>query len=155
MKILCIASLCTLAAVAAADGNCILATIDFSELPNGEELKGGDYYLSNEWYNTYGLSLSATGGLGNKPPLFNTSDIGTHKYGDPDLGSPNECCPNPGPGRGEGGEPGTPGANCEPLGNVLIIQEDNRRPEIPDDNVDGGVITFIFSEPWHIKSIGF
>jgi hypothetical protein len=45
-------------------------------------------------------------------------------------------------------------ANCEPLGNVLIIQEDNCCPEILDDNVDGGVITFFFSEPQHIKSIG-
>jgi hypothetical protein len=51
---------------------------------------------------------ATTGGLGNKPPLFDTSDIGTCKHGDPDLESPNERCPNAGPGQGEGGKPAAP-----------------------------------------------
>ena len=102
-------------------------------------------YLERE-YNEYGLTLSASGGISKKPRLFDTSHPGTDKFGDPDLGSPNKRCPGGGPGAGEGGEPDSHGANCKPLGNVLIIQEDNDRPDIPDDNVNGGVITFHFDK---------
>jgi hypothetical protein len=41
--------------------------------------------------------------------------------GDWDLGTPNETCG--GPGRGAGGEVGSPYENCEPLYNVLIIDD--------------------------------
>jgi len=98
--------------------------------------------------------LSAAGGYSNKPRLFNTSNVGNSKFGDFDLGSPNEHCQNPGPGIGEGGEPDSLGANCEPLGNVLIIQEDNENLSIPDDNVDGGVISFEFNKPSKIYKMG-
>ena len=50
-----------------------------------------------------------------------------------------------GPGIGEGGIPGTKGENCEPLGNVLIIQQLD--VAIPNDNVDGGEIVFDFFTP--------
>ena len=50
----------------------------------------------------------------------------------------------PGPGSGIGGEPGAPGENCNPLGNVLIIQEPGAA--CPDDNVDGGMIIFDWAE---------
>jgi hypothetical protein len=43
-----------------------------------------------------------------------------------------------------GGGPTKPGANCDPLGNVLIIQEPGS--DCPDDNVDGGMIVFDFFE---------
>lgn len=116
-------------------------------------MNGGEY-LSNEWYNKYWLTLSATGGYLNKPRLFDTLHPGTKTHSDLDLCSPNESCG--GPGKGEGGKPDAVGANCEPLGNVLIIQEPNDNVQIPDDNVDGGVITFRFenAHPVRVKSIG-
>ena len=65
------------------------------------------------------------------------------------LGAPNRDCQGGGPGEGSGGAPGDDGSNpfqnCEPLGNVLIIQENNQCPEIPDDNEQGGEITLDFN----------
>jgi hypothetical protein len=46
------------------------------------------------------------------------------------------------PGTGVGGGPNKPGANCDPLGSVLIIQEPDSH--CPDDNADGGIIVFDF-----------
>ena len=117
------------------------ATINFDDLPDGTPLPGGAY-VSTEWLSAYGVKLSASGGFSDLPRLFNTSDVGDQELGDPDLGSPNEKCSPPGPGVGVGGEPGMPGENCVPQGNVLIIQEADT--EQPDDNVDGGTITFEF-----------
>jgi hypothetical protein len=86
------------------------------------------------------MTLSASGGYGFLPRVFNTSDPGR----DPDLGAPNGKCSPPGPGIGHGGEPNTPGENCEALGNVLIIQEDNDELGIPDNQACGGTISFEF-----------
>jgi hypothetical protein len=156
MKIPCVVSLfvAALAPATATGGSddCIV-TIDFSKFPNGTKLQGGAY-LDNEWQNDYGLVLSADGGLYDKPRLFDTSKPGSNKHGDPDLGSPNERCSSGGPGKGEGGEPDTPGANCDPVGLALIIQEDNGRPDIPDDNGRGGVISFHFDKPLRVTKIG-
>ena len=122
---------------------CDIVTVDFSKAANGTELKGGDY-VSNDWL-SYGLTLSAEGGRGKLPRLFDTANPGTEEKGDPDLGAPNKGCG--GPGIGLGGERGAPGENCNPLGNVLIIQEINDYPEIPDDNAKGGIITLDFTNP--------
>jgi hypothetical protein len=81
--------------------------------------------VENEW-NEFGFRLSANGGVGKKPHLFDTANPGTEQ-----LGSPNERCDGGGPGIGEGGEPATLGANCNPLGTVVIIQERNKRLDIP------------------------
>lgn len=62
------------------------------------------------------------------------------------------ACQPPGPGRGIGGAPGQPGENCEPLRNVLIIQEEDK--EAPDDNLGGGRICFEFTTPTDVKSVG-
>lgn len=66
---------------------------------------------------------------------------------DPDLGSPNEKCPNGGPGVGKGGGPDRPFPNCpgprDRLNNVLIIQEEMK--DCPDDAAGGGWITFDFN----------
>jgi hypothetical protein len=70
------------------------------------------------------------------------------------LGSPNEKCDTPGPGKGEGGEPNAAGANCEFLGNVLIIQENGSDKSIPDDNTDGGIIEFNFAKRTFVHEIG-
>lgn len=89
--------------------------------------------------------MTASGGLNTLPRLFDTANPGGEGgFGDPDLGAPNERCQGGGPGIGEGGEPDGAGPNCSPLGNVLIVQENNKKPWIPDDNGDGGKIVMNF-----------
>lgn len=102
--------------------------INFNELSRDE-------YVQNQ-YAAYGLTLSATGGFGGKPRIFDTSNPGSSEDGDPDLGSPNEACHPSGPGVGAGGSPGNhPGENCEAQGNGLIVEEDGVGN--PDDNQVG------------------
>ena len=77
--------------------------------------------------------------------------------GDKDLGAPNGACPGSGhkPGHGNGGKPYlsngdvNPYANCEPLGNVLIIQESNK--DCPDDTAGGGWLIFEFPQPTEVN----
>jgi hypothetical protein len=77
--------------------------------------------------------------------------------GNPGLGAPNVACnmAGPQPGHGSGGAPLTryskpnPNANCEPLGNVLVIQESNKA--CPDDSTQGGWINFDFQMPIKLK----
>jgi len=115
-------------------------TVDFDDVPASQ-------FVSNQYLN-YGLRLSSSGGFGQLPRIFDTRNPVTGQYGDPDLGSPNEHCPGGGPGKGAGGVPSAPGKNCDPLGNVLIIQEYNKEAmDIPDDNADGGKIYFDFNPP--------
>lgn len=56
-------------------------------------------------------------------------------------------CSSPGPGIGEDGEPDGDGANCDFLGNVIIVQESYENHEIPEVNGNGGNITFDFPFP--------
>lgn len=121
-------------------GVCINYTIAFDTYPNGTTIPPGTY-VQNEWFDAYGIILAAAGGFDDRPRIFDT----TNPVKDPDLGAPNDKCTPPGPGKGLGGVPGTPGENCEPLGNVIIIQEDNDDPSIPDDEQRGGQITFFFT----------
>ncbi len=134
---------------------CIRTIVDFLTTADGTPIPGGAY-VENEW-NEFGLTMSSTGGLGSVPRVFNTSDVGVSGsgYGDRDLGTPNEKCTPSGPGEGAGGEPGKPGENCEFQGNVLIIQENNDNPSVPDDNRDGGMIVFNFDPPaTYVYSMG-
>ena len=135
----------TLAPTPAPATTCSQAKISFEYSAQGIPLQAGDY-LSNEW-REYGLTLSASGGTGTLPRLFDTSVYRdpTLDGGDFDLGAPNQECRPPGPGRGQGGAPGMEGENCEPLGNVLIVQEEG--VEIPDDSGTGGEIVFDFLVP--------
>ncbi|KAI2489481.1 hypothetical protein MHU86_25121 [Fragilaria crotonensis] len=70
-------------------------TIDFSTEGDGTVLARGAY-VKNEWFNKYGLTVTATGGYSpnNMARVFDTSNPGTLENGDPDLGtSPNSACP--------------------------------------------------------------
>jgi hypothetical protein len=122
--------------------------VDFDTAADGTPTKPGEY-VRDQW-KSLGFTLFAEGGLsskmGNMPRIFDTKNPGTEKAGDPDLGAPNVGCTPSGPGIGEGGKPGTQGANCAPQGNVLIIQEANRLPGIPDDNGGGGIISLDFPD---------
>ena len=125
---------------------CPYFEVDFASLPSGT-------YVTDQLKDAYLISISAEGGHtpGGAARLFDTSNPGTKAIGDPDLGSPNEACG--GPGVGQGGHPDSDYPNCEPLGNVLIIQEVNDHMDIPDDNNKGGVITFEFEEPAQVAEL--
>jgi hypothetical protein len=107
-------------------------------------------YVKNKWKNL-GLVVAAEGelssGKGSKPSICDTANPVTDGYGNADVGAPNERSSPSGPCVGNGCEPdpdqrGKEGENCEPLGNVLIFQEDNNRSDILNDNgIDGGTIT--------------
>lgn len=132
---------------------CALTTVDFGEDANGNPLAAGDY-VQGQW-SGYGLVLSATGGAGTLPRLFDTYNPTSQACGDSDLGAPNEACSGGGPGWGEGGVPGKPGENCEKQGLALIVQEPGE--PCPDDNVDGGVIIMDFiGQPngQYVKELG-
>ncbi len=73
--------------------------------------------------------------------------------GDRDLGAPNRECPGGGPGRGEGGEPGEAGENCQALGLVMIISEDNDAND-PDDECCGGMIRVDYDDPVSNLEVG-
>ena len=102
-------------------------------------------YMSN-WWKSLGQTVAASGteSLKKGTRIFDTANPGTKQAGNSDLGALNERCNPAGPSHGEGGEPGQPGINCKPLGNALIIQEDNNDPDIPDNNAKGGTITLEF-----------
>lgn len=76
---------------------------------------------------------------GNLTRILDTSN--GDKLVDTSFGSPNSGCPQGGPGMGSGGVP----SNCEGLGKVLIIQEENVEDAIPNSN--GGDIVFKFDHP--------
>ena len=87
--------------------------------------------------------------------VFNSSSI---TGGDTDLGSPNEGCTPSGPGVGAGGNPLSDFPNCEPQGNLLIVQEMNNGVLVAEDNPDderqGGCIIFTFEDPFELVNMG-
>ncbi len=120
---------------------CEPVTVDFEVAADGTPL-APPLCVDNQWAEL-GLTFFAEGGKGKKPCIFDTANPGSEaEGGDEDLGAPNEACTPSGPGVGEGGAPGLPGENCNPLGNVLIVQE--KGVDVPDDNKDGGLLTIDF-----------
>jgi hypothetical protein len=129
--------------------------VDFQTTASGAPLTHGQY-VSDQWLG-WKLNITASSIFGGYTPggqarIFDTKFPGP----DPDLGTPNELCPNGGgPGEGAGGGPAALGANCKYEGNVLIIQEDNGDNSIPDDSAEGGTIRFDFTHPVTLNKIGF
>jgi hypothetical protein len=121
-------------------------------------------YIKDQWA-SWGVTVTAVGANGsgytplNQARIFDTANPGTNNdNGDADLGSPNiKCIPlDQRAGRdwgiGLGGEPGQPGENCSPVGNIAIIQESDK--VAPDDNGGGGSIIYTFSTPVLVESVG-
>jgi hypothetical protein len=116
-------------------------------------LKNGDYLTSQleakffvkvfakAKYNGYTPNNAARVADSSKPP-----------HNDLDLGSPNQHCTGGGPGVGHYGAPYKPYPNCKALGNILIIQKQNS--ENIDDVHDGGNITFTFTSPAEVNTVG-
>jgi hypothetical protein len=117
--------------------SCVNVTLDFETLPNGTETEGGSLVSGTEW-SSYGVTVSAlssvNGSTASSLRLFDTANPSNTTTS---LGSPNELClPVAGPGVGPNGGPGEPGENCEPQGNVLILNESS----------SGGIIHFNFTD---------
>ena len=97
-----------------------------------------------------GLTITGQGNnVGGSPMVF---DSGNPSGGDTDIGTPHEAFG--GPGKGIGGGPGQPGENNRPMGNVIILSEDNDASD-PDDDGNGGWITFEFDYPAHVSYAWF
>lgn len=95
-----------------------------------------------------GLTVEVANG-GSGPGSAIIFDSSSPTGWDHDLGTPNQACG--GPGQGDGGQAGTPGENCEALGNILIVAENivdvspaDGLVDDPDDEASGGTISFIF-----------
>jgi hypothetical protein len=126
---------------------CIEKVLDFDSdvLDNGRYV---DHQLEQEYSVTIFAEGTGAQTFGGKARVFDTSQ----PWADPDLGSPNSECEGGGPGIGDGGRPESDYSNCEPLNYVLIIQEGGTNA--PDDNENGGSITFTFLSPVRIEHIG-
>jgi len=113
-------------------------TIDFDDFLGGEYVDMAHY--QNE---TYGIEIKCKAGLSDECRILDTESPMEEN-----LGSTNEDCPDPGPGVGEGGEPGSPYENCEPQYRVLIMQHKNSKDPItePNSHEPGGDIEINFSE---------
>jgi hypothetical protein len=87
--------------------------------------------------------------------VFNSSAIkGRNPKFDPDLGSPNEFCPNKGPGIGRGGRPTSPFPNCVPQNNLLIIQNKANGENDPNDSPVGGCFILEFQQSVDLINMG-
>jgi hypothetical protein len=73
---------------------------------------------------------------------------------DADLGSPNVDCPNPGPGIGDGGGQTADFPNCEPQGNLLIIQNNAFGEGTPNDSPKGGCMYIVFAKEVTLYDMG-
>lgn len=136
------------------DNICIDFQLSFEVYPEirdglivpGNPVRNGDY-ISNQYFDAFGILMESTGGEFPFPRIFDSSNPNPL---DLDLGTPHRDFG--GPGRGEGGRRGAPGENSVPLGNLLIIQEDDPNQtgnsgRLPNDKLGGGTITFDFTRP--------
>ncbi len=127
----------TLAVTVTADPNRWLPKIDFERAADGSALLAGDRITDQ--FASLGLTVS-TSDPQRPAMIFNSVDP---TGGDKDLGTPNSKFG--GAGKGKGGAGGR-GANAHPLGNILIISEDNDASD-PDDSAAGGTLIFEFDSP--------
>lgn len=110
-------------------------------------------------YSAWGVTIAANNAHpnGNHPDWAIAFNSAAPTGGDPDLGTPNGDFG--GPGVGAGGESGTPGENHQAQGKLLIISENkvdanlDGLVDVPDDEANGGQISFTFDEPSMIEEL--
>ncbi len=104
-----------------------------------------------------GVSIRAENDQSVHPDLAVVFDSSHPTGGDTDLGTPNEDFD--GPGIGEGGGDGQPGANSVALGNLLVIAQTDIDADgdglidSPNDEAAGGRLYFEFDSPQDLTSI--
>lgn len=114
-------------------------TIDFEGLEAGTIIDGAGLD---------GANLTSSDPVNHPAMIFDSSNP---TGGDFDLGSPHNSFG--GPGAGVGGAPGAPGENNRAHGKILIVSEDTSTIA-PDDNEEGGSLTFQFTPPRPIRTVG-
>ena len=119
--------------------------IDFNDMATGTIMDDEYSFFTISVHNNKGPDLGT---------IFDSADPPLHCA---DLGTPNQTFG--GAGIGTGGEMGQPGENKTEQKQVLIIAEnriDNNNDGIldfPDDDANGGKITFEFDDPVYVESI--
>jgi hypothetical protein len=110
----------------------------------------------DELFAKCGVKVSAKeGNTARKVNIFDSSKIKSQNDDDdPDLGAPNKFCPGGGPGKGDGGKPDGPFPNCNPQGNLLVIQDPRKNPSVANDSPFGGCLFFEFERPIELVNIG-
>ena len=121
-----------------------LPNLDFETDGAGTELTTGQI-IDDEWA-ALGITVS-TGDPSHPAMIF---DSANPTGGDADLGTPNADFG--GPGVGSGGAAGAAGENSRDLGKVLILSEDGDSSD-PDDNGNGGTLTFTFDREVFLASV--
>jgi hypothetical protein len=103
-----------------------------------------------------GVKVSAKeGNIVRDVNVFDSTNIRSQNDNDdPDLGAPNKFCPGGGPGKGNGGSPNGPFPNCNPQGNLLVIQDPRKNPRFANDSPFGGCILFEFERPIDLENVG-
>lgn len=123
--------------------------LDWEQDADGAAIASGQV-IDDEYHNTTGISVTVQANSATDIAAIFPSD--SPPATDVDLGSPNETCDGGGPGIGAGGEVGEPGENCINHENVLILptsgdgDDDGFIDDEPNDDANGGTITFLFSE---------
>ena len=125
---------------------------------NDEGFQHGDY-ISNQLRDKYGIRIKAKPNKQEWGAYAPNGAIRVYNSSTPHsdgrtrgICSPNQKCASPGPGKGTGGEPSSQYANCDELGNVLIIQAKADLP--PQSNRWGGSVKFKFDKPSYVGDIG-
>ena len=131
--------------------------IDFTTDASGGAISAGDF-ISNQ-YTLWGIEISESD-VNHRAMAFDTANP---TGGDSDIGAPNQAfnatggelwdgvSPR-GPGVGSGGAQGQPGENRWPLGNALIVSQDNNQA-VPNDYSGGGTLKFSFAEAITVNEI--
>lgn len=131
------------------DGQAIV--LDWETDGNNTALPAGTQ-ITNQYAN---LGINITANNNNGPDAAVIFDSSNPTGGDWDLGTPNSDFG--GPGLGTGGRAGMQGANSVAENNILIIQERSQMCGnvfcTPDDDLDGGTITFDFDDPYTVETI--
>ncbi len=134
---------------------CAPCYLDFDEDRNGQPVPPGSMVTSQFKFVNITTDNNRAGG----PDMGIIFDSSNPTGGDVDLGSPHADFG--GPGIGPGGGSGQPYPNTMAEGNILIIAEDlvdgngDGLVDDPDDEAQGGSVTFTFDEKVYLNSVWF
>ncbi|MEM0996866.1 MAG: hypothetical protein AAGN35_07300 [Bacteroidota bacterium] len=129
-------------------------TLDFSKNASGNALAAGT--VVSDQFSGWGITVQAKNNKSAHPDKAVIFNSARPTGGDTDLGTPNER--HGGPGVGEGGESGI-GVNDQPLGNLLIVAENDRDGDgdglidESDDEAAGGTLIFRFERGASLRNL--
>lgn len=125
--------------------NGCLPEIDFETDANGNPLPAGTV-IDEEWA-AWGVHVTSDNQSARPAMIFDSANPTGNDW---DLGTPHQDFG--GPGIGDGGAAGMPGANSVAQGNLLIINEDTDASD-PDDWAGGGTLSFTFDQDMRVDQL--